>query len=153
MFRSTRHHRGATLLALTLSLSLTGCGTAATDNQSSVDDDFAHPPVQVYPGIRVTEDVTYGVADSEPLLLDVCEQEKPVWPGERRAILLVHGGSWRAGDQASAAWRSVCEWLASEGLVTVEGSSHSIALLDDTMKARIATFLRTTLGVAPPAAP
>jgi dipeptidyl aminopeptidase/acylaminoacyl peptidase len=37
--------------------------------------------------------------------------------------------------------------------VTVEGSLHSIAMLDADMKARIATFLRTKLGVAPPVPP
>src|SRR5690606_37473796 len=37
--------------------------------------------------------------------------------GPRRAIISVHGGSWREGDKASVHWRSVCEWLASEGFV------------------------------------
>ena len=29
----------------------------------------------------------------------------------------MHGGSWRQGDKADPKWRSVCEWLASEGFV------------------------------------
>ena len=36
--------------------------------------------------------------------------------------------------------------------VTVEGSLHSIALLDAELKTRIASFLRAKLGVAPPTA-
>jgi acetyl esterase/lipase len=37
--------------------------------------------------------------------------------GPRRAIISVHGGSWREGDKANLHWRSACEWLASEGFV------------------------------------
>ncbi len=117
MFRTARHHRGAPLVALALSLLLAACGTTAVDGRPTADGAFAHPQPADYPGIRVTEDVPYGMAGSEPLLLDVCEQDEPAAVGQRRAILVVHGGSWRAGDKGSAAWRSVCEWLASEGFV------------------------------------
>jgi acetyl esterase/lipase len=32
--------------------------------------------------------------------------------------MMVHGGSWSHGDKATAAYRSVCRYLASEGFVT-----------------------------------
>jgi len=38
--------------------------------------------------------------------------------GTRPAVLMVHGGSWSHGDKATAAYRSVCQYLASEGFVT-----------------------------------
>lgn len=114
-----RQRRTSALAALALSLLLVGCGTVGTDDEVSADGAFARPVPESYPGIRVIEDVQYGVAGSEPLLLDVCHQqaENPSTAGPRRAILVVHGGSWRAGDKASTGWRNVCEWLASEGFV------------------------------------
>lgn len=123
MFRTIRppahQHRGVALGALALVLLLAGCGQVGSSEHLSADGSFAHPPPQEYPGIRVTEDLQYGVAGSEPLLLDVCRQRQdtPSTAGPRRAIVVVHGGSWRAGDKASPYWRSVCEWLASEGFV------------------------------------
>lgn len=115
----TRHRRVLTIAALALSFLLAGCGTTGVNDQVSADGTFAHPEPESYPDIRVTEDVQYGAEGTEPLLLDVCEQreDEPSTAGPRRAILVVHGGSWRAGDKASTAWRSVCEWLASEGFV------------------------------------
>lgn len=114
-----RRRRATVFVALALSLLLAGCGTSGVDAQVSADGSFARPVPESYPGIRVTEDVQYGVAGSEPLLLDVCEQREddPSTAGPRRAILVVHGGSWRAGDKAASGWRSACEWLASEGFV------------------------------------
>ncbi|MFS2032395.1 alpha/beta hydrolase, partial [Curtobacterium sp. CT11-45] len=38
--------------------------------------------------------------------------------GTRPAVLMIHGGSWSHGDKATAAYRSVCKYLASEGFVT-----------------------------------
>lgn len=38
--------------------------------------------------------------------------------GSRPAVLMVHGGSWSHGDKATAAYRSVCRYLASQGFVT-----------------------------------
>ena len=119
MLRIIRHRRGTTVAVIALSLLLAGCGTAGVTDQVSADGAFAHAQPESYPGIRVTADVQYGVEGTEPLLLDVCEQREddPSTAVPRRAILVVHGGSWRAGDKASTQWRSVCEWLASEGFV------------------------------------
>lgn len=119
MLRTTRPRRAATFRILALSFLLAGCGTVGVDDQVSAGGGFAHAQPESYPGIRVTEDVQYGVAGSEPLLLDVCRQREddPSTAGPRQAVLVVHGGSWRAGDKASPHWRSACEWLASEGFV------------------------------------
>jgi len=57
-----------------------------------------------------------STADGAPLRLDVCSP--PAASGPRPAVLSIHGGSWTHGDKANADWRSVCEWLASEGFVT-----------------------------------
>lgn len=75
--------------------------------------------VRIYPGVAVTENVAYGPDRSQ--VLDVCQpadaEASSLNNGPRRAIISVHGGSWREGDKASPHWRSACEWLASEGFV------------------------------------
>lgn len=111
--------RAAAIGAIALAIVLAGCGQTTIRDQTSADGAFAHPVPQEYQGIRVTEDVQYGVAGSEPLLLDVCRLREgaPSTAGPGRAVVVVHGGSWRAGDKGSPYWRSVCEWLASEGFV------------------------------------
>ncbi|OII37774.1 hypothetical protein BIU98_00275 [Curtobacterium sp. MMLR14_010] len=38
--------------------------------------------------------------------------------GTRPAVMMVHGGSWSHGDKGTAAYRSVCQYLASAGFVT-----------------------------------
>lgn len=38
--------------------------------------------------------------------------------GSRPAVLMIHGGSWSHGDKDTAAYRSVCKYLASQGFVT-----------------------------------
>lgn len=38
--------------------------------------------------------------------------------GGRPAVVMIHGGSWSHGDKATAAYRAVCQYLASEGFVT-----------------------------------
>jgi acetyl esterase/lipase len=70
-------------------------------------------------GIRVDADLEYGVSDDGTLLtLDVC---RPAASGMSTspAVVSIHGGSWARGDKANSDWRSVCEWLASEGFVGV----------------------------------
>ncbi|KQO61486.1 hypothetical protein ASF23_13610 [Curtobacterium sp. Leaf261] len=41
----------------------------------------------------------------------------PTAQGTRAAIMMIHGGSWSHGDKATAAYHSVCQYLASEGFV------------------------------------
>ena len=68
-------------------------------------------------GIRVEDDLEYGVSDDGILLtLDVCRPAvDPLLPAP--AVVSIHGGSWARGDKANSDWRTVCEWLASEGFV------------------------------------
>ena len=79
----------------------------------------------------IDEDVEYGSEpDGTPLTLDVCSPvegrgDSDAGGGDsdaasvkqRPAVLSIHGGSWARGDKANSDWRSVCEWLASEGFV------------------------------------
>lgn len=75
-------------------------------------------------GIRVDEDLEYGVQDDGTLLtLDVCRPSATAAAlaaddeGRLPAVVSIHGGSWARGDKANADWRNVCQWLASEGFV------------------------------------
>ena len=107
--------------AAVLVVALGGC--AATGSESETVEPAAltvYPELETYPNIPVIEDVPYGTEDGEPLLLDVCLPEGDVETSTPRpAIISIHGGSWMRGDKANAAWRSVCQWFASEGFVTV----------------------------------
>ena len=114
-------------LALLAAMTLGGCAPSGSDSRT-VDTNAVDPfpAVQAYPGIRVVEDVDFG-AGAPGILLDVCLPEVDVpsvttgttEPQQvpRAAVLLVHGGSWRQGDKSNIEWRTVCEWLASEGFV------------------------------------
>lgn len=111
-----------TALAATVTLlALSACGPTGSESERvKPDAPLVYPQLQTYPDIRVTENVVYGTAGTEPLLLDVCHpnDDSLTNAGPRRAVISVHGGSWRAGDKANINWRSVCQWLASEGFVT-----------------------------------
>ena len=112
-----------TALAATVAiLALSACGPTGSESERvKPDAPLVYSQVQTYPDIRVTENVVYGTAGTEPLLLDIChpkDDDNPTTAGPLRAIISVHGGSWRAGDKANINWRSVCQWLASEGFVT-----------------------------------
>ncbi|WP_058728550.1 alpha/beta hydrolase [Curtobacterium oceanosedimentum] len=69
----------------------------------------------------------------------------------RPAVMLVHGGSWSHGDKATAAYRAVCQYLASEGFVTVNidyrlaPTDPFPAGLDDARRALDWVFRPTTL--------
>ncbi|MCS5485619.1 alpha/beta hydrolase [Curtobacterium flaccumfaciens pv. beticola] len=116
----------------------------ATDSNATVTTDPVIYPLSLrYPGIDVVTDVPYG-ADALQRL-DVClppdsAPDTKTTPtaaptpsprpsaatddaadrrGGRPAVMMVHGGSWSHGDKATAAYRAVCEYLASEGFVTV----------------------------------
>lgn len=71
------------------------------------------------PGVTVTPDVVYGTqADGALLTLDVCSPSASDDTSPKPAVVSIHGGSWARGDKANNDWRTVCEWLASEGFVT-----------------------------------
>jgi acetyl esterase len=172
-------HAVSVLVAAVLVLS--GCGLSGSESETVSPNGTLSPILLTYPNIEVLENVQYGTADGEPLLLDVClpevdpnveeptatpaptavptseptsdayDPDDPVDLTEpdasatptatptptvtpvptvesqpvtaalkpRAAIVSVHGGSWAHGDKANANWRSVCQWLASEGYVAV----------------------------------
>ncbi|MES2094799.1 MAG: alpha/beta hydrolase [Actinomycetota bacterium] len=80
----------------------------------------APPQTPAYSRIDVVENVAYDSATGGAV--DVCVPPSrvmdPAVPTPRAAIISIHGGSWRSGDKANSVWRSVCQWLASEGFVT-----------------------------------
>ncbi len=80
----------------------------------------AMPPPAPPRAIDVIENLAYGSATGGAV--DVCLPPSPVMDPDvatpRAAIISIHGGSWRSGDKANSEWRSVCQWLASEGFVT-----------------------------------
>lgn len=106
---------------------LTGCSPSGSDSElvePSVRQ--LYPEFSTYPDIDVVEDLDYG-ATTPDARLDVCLPEQTdaaagtnasTEAPARAAMISVHGGSWRQGGKSNANWRSVCQWLASEGFVT-----------------------------------
>jgi len=118
------HLRRAARGGIALGALLTAAALAATLAGCSPDTDRVQPAsvaqqVLIYPDVSVVENLAYGTDPAQQL--DVCQpadaETSSVNNGPRRAVISVHGGSWREGDKASVHWRSVCEWLASEGFV------------------------------------
>ena len=107
-----------------LAIVLSGCAPTGSDSQEITPSEVAFPVLETYPDIRVIEDLAYG-AGADDVLLDVCLPEVDAVaaaltePVARAAVVSVHGGSWRQGDKSNLYWRSVCQWLASEGFVAV----------------------------------
>ena len=126
--------RRARLVALLCATALIVAGATAL---VSVNRDQAEPPAaaasasepiigirtfDVPDNITVTTDVVYGTQpNGVPLRLDVCSTaaagSTPSSPTLRPAVVSIHGGSWTRGDKSSDDWRTVCQWLASEGFV------------------------------------
>jgi len=67
----------------------------------------------------IAPEATGGTSRSPtaPATADPSALEKAA-TGTRPAVMMVHGGSWSHGDKATAAYRSVCQYLASAGFVT-----------------------------------
>ncbi len=99
-------------------LLLTGCTPASGTVHISPTAQAPYPRVRTYPDIPVVRDVRYGDAAGTPLDLDVCLPKRTGSAVPRAAMLSIHGGSWAHGDKGSLNWRSICQWLASEGFVT-----------------------------------
>jgi acetyl esterase len=112
----------------------TGCSLTGSDSETlSPTGTGLYPELATYPDIPVVGNVQYGVAsDGTALMLDVCLPATEVDTDDtttanddaialkpRAAIVSVHGGSWARGDKSNVNWRSVCQWLASEGYVAV----------------------------------
>lgn len=99
-----------------------GCSPSGSDSETvTATTAPLYSELESYPDIPVVDNVQYGAVDGVPLLLDVCLPEEtegdPDALKPRAAILSIHGGSWAYGDKANTNWRSVCQWLASEGYV------------------------------------
>lgn len=157
-------------------------GTPAGDRDDVVTADPVIYPLSLrYPGIEVVADVPYGreplqrldvclPPDSAPdtTATPTAPTSTPATPagdataradardtraaGGRPAVMLVHGGSWSHGDKATAAYRAVCQYLASEGFVTVNVDYRLAptdpfpAGLDDVRRALDWVFRPATLG-------
>ena len=63
--------------------------------------------------VDIRRDVEYGTANGKRLLLDA--YVPPAGEDRRPAVVMIHGGGWRAGDKAS--WRPEAERLAAKGWV------------------------------------
>lgn len=124
MQHTRRTARGGTALGaatVMLAIGLVGCATGIPDEANQVVPAAVEDVLPIYPDVTVTENIAYGAHGGTPLLLDACQPTdattSAINNGPRRAIISVHGGSWREGDKADPWWRSTCEWLASEGFV------------------------------------
>ncbi len=117
VFRAAPRSRVFTALAVVLVvLCLAACSPTGADSvRVTPAAQPVYPQVKTYPHIRVQENIDYSRSPSPSHQLDVCLPSKK--DRSRAAILSIHGGSWRAGDKANINWRSVCQWLASEGFV------------------------------------
>lgn len=63
--------------------------------------------------VDVRRDIEYGTANGKRLLLDA--YVPPAGEHTRPAVVMIHGGGWRAGDKAS--WQPEAEQLAAKGWV------------------------------------
>jgi acetyl esterase len=144
----------AALAAVLVALALAACSPTGTESDRVTPTALpVYPQVKTYPSITVAENVEYGSAADAPLLLDVC-LPKDRADGDNRsrpAMLSIHGGSWRQGDKDNINWRSVCQWLASEGFVTFSldyrlAPQHPFPAGFDDVKSAV-TFLRTSATV------
>ena len=135
---------GATLAAL-----VSCSAPAADRDETVTADAVIYPLSLRYPGIDVVADVPYGSDDLQRLDVCLPPDSAPdttATPtptpapaptgsspetegagsraedrprGGRPTVVLIHGGSWSHGDKATAAYRALCQYLASEGFVTV----------------------------------
>jgi len=109
-----------TLAVAVVGLVLVGCTpTGSQSTQVVPKHQVLYHEFQTYPNIPVVPDLTYTTLDGQPMRLDVClpDVAKGAAITPRPAVLSIHGGSWAHGDKANIDWRSVCQWLASDGYV------------------------------------
>jgi acetyl esterase/lipase len=117
MFHTTarRPTIGLTIIAIAaLGLLMMGCSPASAAHAMAEPDKRSSRVEVTSLGVRVLENVQFGEASGEPLLLDLCLPEHSA-TAPRPAVILVHGGSWTHGDKSQ--WLGICQWLASDGFV------------------------------------
>lgn len=99
--------RASALLSLALAtaamLGLSGCSSAEP----------VAPRDERTGDVSVQEDVVYGSADNEELLLNACLPARSDEP--TAAVFLVHGGSFDTGDRDSEGMMALCNELAGQG--------------------------------------
>lgn len=104
----------------------------------------AAPTTSASAGAEAEADGAGGVAGRAEAVLEAS--------GSRPAVLMIHGGSWSHGDKDTAAYRSVCKYLASQGFVTfnvdyrLAPTDPFPAGLDDVRRALDWVFRPTTLS-------
>lgn len=105
-------------------LSVSACATSGAATETVVPTTVPIlTDLGTYPTIDVVENVAYGQVGPTTLFLDVCVPDiSPLADrsdvvARRAAVMIVHGGSWKRGDKSDLNWRTVCEWVASEGFV------------------------------------
>lgn len=75
--------------------------------------------------ITVDADIVYRVVDGEQITLDICraddagDAEADDSGRTRAAVMLIHGGGFRAGDKDGRQWQEICRWIADAGYVAV----------------------------------
>ncbi len=74
--------------------------------------------------ITVDADIVYRVVDGEQITLDICradaaEADSADAGSTRAAVILIHGGGFRAGDKDGRQWQEICRWIADAGYVAV----------------------------------
>jgi len=69
------------------------------------------------PASAVHENVPYGTANGEPLLLDIYEPTSGSSDHPRPAVILIHGGGWTSFDKSTM--RALAQFLARSGFVAV----------------------------------
>jgi acetyl esterase len=118
-----RTRAGVAIVALGIvGILIGGCAVTASSHTtarsiSHVQKPVTRAEVATTASVRVTDDVQFGQADGQPLLLDLCVPGRAVTPSvaRRPAVILVHGGSWTHGDKSE--WLGICRWMASDGFV------------------------------------
>lgn len=72
-----------------------------------------------YKKIAVTSDIPYRQGDSKSWLLDLAEPVSFGDTGLRPAIVIIHGGGWRAGSKHHMVYRDLLIDYALQGYVTI----------------------------------
>lgn len=73
------------------------------------------PVASAQPAVDVRRDIQYGVANGKPLLVDVYQPAARTDASRRPAVVMIHGGGFRAGDKRS--WEPEARRVAEKGWV------------------------------------